>query len=99
MGKHQEKRIHDAAESRSLCVPDIGASQKRHHFVQRSDVELLHRTGLLQPVSHILTRIEQLKSNVVVMSPSLQKHEHTQVSSCDNGDYREIEHNDSGIAL
>jgi hypothetical protein len=89
----------EATESGSSGVSAIGASQESHHFVSRSDVGLSHRTGVLQPVPHRLTGIEQLKSNVVVVSPSLQKHKHAQTSAFDGGDFREIEDNDSGIAL
>lgn len=45
-------------QSGSLCVSGVGASQKSHHFVQGSDVECTHRTGVLQAVSHRLTGIE-----------------------------------------
>ena len=66
----------EATESCNLGVSAVGANQESHHFVERSDVELSHRFGVLQPILNKLAGIEQLKSNVVVVSPSLQKHEH-----------------------
>src|SRR5271155_2481935 len=95
----QGERTVDAAESRSLCVSAVGASQESHHFIERGDVEFSHRTGVLQPVPHYRAGIEQLKSNVVIIGPSLQKYKHAQTSAFDGSDFREIEDNDSGIAL
>jgi hypothetical protein len=82
-----------------VCVSTVGASQKGHHFVQRSNVELSHRTRALQPVTHRSTGVEQLESNIVVLSPSLQKHKHAQPPAFNGCDFGEIEQNDAGVTL
>src|SRR5580704_17653796 len=86
-------------ESGDVRVAALRGCQQSHHFVQRSDIELSHRTGVLQPVADRLTGIEQLEPNVVVVSPALQKDEHAESSAFDRGYFRQIEDNDSGVAL
>jgi hypothetical protein len=86
-------------KSSSSCVSTVRPNQDSHHFLERSNVDLSHRVSMLQLDPQRLTRIEQLQSNVMVPSPSLQRHEHVYTSAFDGGDLREIKHYDSGISL
>src|SRR3984893_17875260 len=71
----------DSIALSSQCVSAVRTGQQSHHFIERSNVELWHRAGVLQSVLHPFGGIEQFQSNVVVVSPSLEKHEHAQTTA------------------
>jgi len=62
--------------SRAAGRSAVRTGQESSHFVGRNNLEVRDRVGLLKPVPHGLGGIEQLKSNMVVVSPSLQQNEH-----------------------
>jgi hypothetical protein len=80
-------------------VSTVGLYQHSHQFVQRWNVELRHRGGLLEPFPHGPARIEQFETNIVVLSPSLQKYEHAKTAAFYGIHLGEVKHNCSGVAL
>jgi len=50
----------DSIESSGWCVSAVGASEQRHHFVERGNVELPNRASVFQPVAHRVAGIEQI---------------------------------------
>jgi hypothetical protein len=80
-------------------VSAVGSDQESHHFVERWNVELRHRADLLEPFPHGSGRIEQFESNIMVLSPSLQKDEHTKTAAFYGIHFGEVKHNGSGISL
>src|SRR5580700_11982686 len=85
--------------SSGYCVSTVGLYQHRHQFVQGRNVELRHRGDLLEPFPHGPARIEQFKTNIVVLGPSLQKYEHAKTAAFYRIHLGEVKHNGSGVAL
>src|SRR5713101_5973503 len=81
--------------------PRIGGrlDQESHHFVHLWNVELRHGANLLEHLPHGLGGIEQLEPNIVILSPSLQKQEHSKTAAFDGIHLREVKHNDSCVCL
>src|ERR1700730_9805471 len=91
--------LRPALVSGGYRVSTVGLCQHSHQFVQRWNVELRHRADLLEPFPHGPARIEQFESNIVVLSPSLQKHEHAKTAAFYGINLGEVKHNCSGVAL
>src|SRR6202047_4244314 len=85
--------------SGGYCVSTVGLSQHSHQFVERWNVELRNRVDLLEPFPHGPAQIEQFESNIVVLSPSLQKYEHAKTAAFYGIPLGQVKHNCSGAAL
>ena len=73
----------------------IDAAQESHHLLQGGNLTV----NVLQLVPHRPGRVKQLESNVVVVSPSLQKHQHAQTATPYCVHFREVQNYDVGVCL
>src|ERR1700750_397444 len=88
----------------SGCAPSgssgemvVRIAKKRHHFLQRDNVERSNRTYEFQPVAHGLSGIEHFELNLMVVSPSFEKDHHAEATAFKRAHLREIEHDNSGV--
>lgn len=75
----------------------IRIGQKGHHFLERGNVEGANRTNEFQPVAHRFPRIEQLKLNLMIVSPSLKKYQHAETAGFECAHLRKIEHDNPRV--
>jgi hypothetical protein len=70
-------------------------AQQSHHLLQRGNLKV----DVFQLLPHQPGRVEQLESNIAVLSPSLQKHQHAQTSAAYGVHFREVQDYDAGVCL
>jgi hypothetical protein len=73
----------------------IDAAQESHHLLQRGNLTV----DVLQLVPHRRARVKQFESNAVVLSPSLQEHQHAQTATPYCVHFREVQNYDVGVCL
>jgi hypothetical protein len=77
----------------------IGVRYKGHHFFERNNVKPEHRVVVFQLIPNRVDGVIKLKVNVMVFRPALQKPQHSQTTTFDCSDFRQIKHHDSDILL
>jgi hypothetical protein len=73
----------------------IDAAQESHHLLQRGNLTV----DVLQLVPHRRARVKQFESNAVVLSPSLQEHQHAHTATPYCVHFREVQNYDVGVCL
>jgi hypothetical protein len=77
----------------------IGVRYKGHHLFERNNVKPEHRVVVFQLIPNRVDGVIKLKVNVMVFRPALQKPQHSQTTTFDCSDFRQIKHHDSDILL
>src|ERR1700674_2805118 len=87
------------AISSSSGVLVISVGYQGHHLFERKNVKAEHSVVVFQPIPYRVDGVVKLKLNVMVVCPALQKPQHSQTTTFDCSDFRQIEQHDSDILL
>src|ERR1700675_1043967 len=68
-----------------------------HHLFECNNVKLEHRVVVFQLIPYRVDGVIKLKVNVMVFRPALQKPQHSETSTFECCDFRQIKHHDSDI--
>src|SRR6202158_2008892 len=85
--------------SSSSGVLVISVVYDGHHLLERNNVKPEHRVVVFQLIPYRVDGVIKLKVNVMVFCPALEKPQHSQTSTFDCSDFRQIKHHDSDILL
>jgi hypothetical protein len=73
----------------------INTAQESHHLLQRGNLTV----DVFQLAPNRPAGVEQFESNAVLLSPSLQKHQHAQTATTYGVHFREVQNHDVGVYL
>jgi len=73
----------------------IDTAQQSHHLLETGNLTV----DVLQLVPHKSAGVEEFESNAVILSPSLQEHQHTHTSTPDRVHFGEIQNYELGVFL
>ena len=77
----------------------IATGEVGNHLVDSGKLEFRNRGGVLQPLAQGTGWIKQFKSNIVGVSPSLQKREHPHSPTSHGVYFRQIQDHYAGVCL